>query len=151
MRIGKRRFASRKRNVAGLCAFVLAGVIGVGAYAFTASNTVPAQSAGAGQAVVSGYTESGVSYTWNAEGTDTTAVNFDLTNTESLEPSDVKVALTEGAPKAGTEWVDCSPTEYTVISPEETEIVCKFSGGIEDKAGTQLTVAAVSEGEVVVE
>jgi hypothetical protein len=151
MRIGKRKFASRKRNVAGLCAFVLAGVIGVGAYAFTASNTVPAQSAGAGQAVVSGYTESGVSYTWNDTGTDVTAVNFDLTNTESLEPSDVKVALTSGAPKAGTEWVDCPKSEYTVVSAEETEIVCKFSGGIADAAGTQLTVAAVSEGEVVVE
>jgi hypothetical protein len=152
MRIGKRTFASRKRKIAGLCAFVLAGVIGVGAYAFTASNTVPAQSAGAGQAVVSGYEEEGVSYTWNDTGTDVTAVNFNLTNTESLKPSDVKVALTEGAPKAGTEWVDCAPGEYKVVSAEETEITCKFpSGGIADKAGTQLTVAAVSQGEVVVE
>jgi hypothetical protein len=152
MRIGKRTFASRKRKIAGLCAFVLAGVIGVGAYAFTASNTVPAQSAGAGQAIVSGYTEAGVSYTWNAAGTDITAVNFTLTNTEKLEPSDVKVALTEGEPKAGTEWVDCPSTGYTVKTAEQTEIVCAFEGeGIEDAVGTQLTVAAVSEGEVVVE
>jgi hypothetical protein len=151
MRIGKRSFASRKRKIAGLCAFVLAGVIGVGAYAFTASNTVPAQAAGGGQAVVSGYKESGVSYTWNTEGTDITNVNFVLTSAEKLKPSDVEVALTEGAPKAAGEWVDCPAGEYKALSETETEIVCKFGGaGIEDKAGTQLTVAAVSEGKVVI-
>jgi hypothetical protein len=152
MRIGKRKFASRKRNIAGLCAFVLAGVIGVGAYAFTASNEVPKQSAGGGQAVVSGYKETGVSYTWNVAGTDITAAHFDLTSKEELEPSDVKVALTAGAPTKETEWVDCPKGEYKVESPEETEITCKFTApGVENVVGTQLTVAAVSEGTVVVE
>lgn len=151
MRKGKRTFASRKRKIAGLCAFVLAGVIGVGAYAFTASNTVPAQAAGGGQAVVSGYTESGVSYTWNEVGTKITKVNFDLTSTEKLKPSDVKVALSKAAPKTA-EWVDCGKAEYKVVSAEETEIVCTFGGtGILNAEGLQLTVAAVSEGEVVVE
>ena len=65
MRKGKRTFASRKRKIAGLCAFVLAGLMGLGAYAFTASNTVPAQAAGGGAAAVSGYTETGASYTWS--------------------------------------------------------------------------------------
>lgn len=151
MRKGKRTFASRKRKIAGLCAFVLAGVIGVGAYAFTASNEVPAQAAGGGQAVVSGYKESGVSYTWNSEGTKVTAVNFILTSTAKLKPSDVKVALTKGAPTKKEEWVDCPSSGYTAKGEEETEVVCKFTGGIENKEGTQLTVAAVSEGEVVVE
>ena len=151
MRKGKRTFASRKRKIAGLCAFVLAGVIGVGAYAFTASNTVPAQAAGGGQAVVSGYTESGVSYTWNEVGTKITKANFDLTSKENLEPSDVKVALSKAAPKTA-EWVDCAKAEYTVVSAEETEIVCTFPGeGVPNAEGLQLTVAAVSEGEVVVE
>jgi hypothetical protein len=151
MRKGKRTFASRKRKIAGLCAFVLAGVIGVGAYAFTASNTVPAQAAGGGQAVVSGYIESGVSYTWNEAGTDITKVNFILTSAEKLKPSDVKVALTAAAPK-GTEWVDCPPADYVEKGKEKTEIVCTFTApGIADAAGLQLTVAAVSEGEVVVE
>ncbi len=152
MRIGKRNFASRKRKIAGLCAFVLAGVIGVGAYAFTASNTVPAQTAGGGQAVVSGYTESGVSYSWNTEGTKITKVHFILTSAAKLKPSDVEVALTEGAPKAAGEWVDCPAGEYAAKGEEETEIACTFGGeGIENKAGTQLTVAAVSEGKVVIE
>jgi hypothetical protein len=151
MRISKRKFASRKRNIAGLCAFVLAGVVAMGAYAFTASNTVPAQSAGGGQAVVSGYTESGVSYTWNAPGTKITAAHFILKSAAKLEPSDVKVALTEGAPKEASEWVDCPKAKYVVKGEEETEIVCEFGAGIENKVGTQLTVAAVSEGTVVVE
>jgi hypothetical protein len=133
--------------------FALAAVLGVGAYAFTASNTVPAQSAGGGQAIVSGYTESGVSYSWNTEGTKITKAHFILTNkaAATLKPSDVKVALTEGAPKAEAEWVDCPPP-YVETSATETEIACTFGGGgIENKAGTQLTVAAVSEGTVVIE
>jgi hypothetical protein len=152
MRIGKRNFAGRKRKVAGLFAFVLAGVIGLGAYAFTAGNTVPPQSAGGGQAVVSGYTETGVSYTWNTEWTKITKVHFILTSAAKLKPSDVEVALTEGAPKAAGEWVDCPSDEYVAKGEEETEIACTFGGGgIENTAGTQLTVAAVSEGKVVVE
>jgi hypothetical protein len=46
----------RKRNMAGVLAFAVAGIIGVSAYAFTASNTVASHSAGAGAATVSGYT-----------------------------------------------------------------------------------------------
>jgi hypothetical protein len=151
MRKGKRTFASRKRKIAGLCAFVLAGVIGVGAYAFTASNTVPAQAAGGGQAVVSGYVESGVSYTWNEAGTEITKVNFDLTSAEKLKPSDVKVALSAAAPVTA-DWVDCPKAGYVKVSVEETEIICTFPAtGVANAAGLQLTVAAVSEGNVVVE
>ena len=95
MRIGKRTFASRKRKIAGLCAFVLAGVIGVGAFAFTASNTIPAQAAGGGTNAVSGYTESGVSYTWSLSGEYITEAHVILTNAEKLEPSDVAVALSK--------------------------------------------------------
>ena len=64
MRIGKRSFASRKRKIAGLCAFVLAGVLAVGAYAFTASNTQAEKSgAGANVAAVSGYKTSNLHFT----------------------------------------------------------------------------------------
>ncbi len=94
MRKGKRTFASRKRKIAGLCAFVLAGVIGVGAYAFTASNEVKAQTAGAGAEAVTGYKQiEGVYYEWNVEGTENTAVKFVLEG--ALKPHDVKIALTK--------------------------------------------------------
>jgi hypothetical protein len=139
MRIGKRGFASRKRKVAGLCAFVLAGVVGVGAYAFTASNEVPAKKAGAGSGEVTGYkVTSQVSYTFSEDGTKMTKVNFTL----NAAASDVKVALSEGLPEAA-DWVDCGATK----TGEEVE--CTFPGsGVEDEKGDKLSVAAVSEGEV---
>jgi hypothetical protein len=177
MRIGKRKFASRKRNIAGLCAFVLAGVIGVGAYAFTASNTVPAQAAGGGTNAVSGYTQKGVSYTWSLTGEFITEAHIILTNTTKLEPSDVAVALSKAATPAAEEWIDCPSTEYTKLSEEETEVVCKFKGGLgawenatthavnkftatgvannlgktPDEEGNELSISAVSEGKAIIE
>jgi hypothetical protein len=43
-----------RRRMAGVATFILAGAIGVSAYAFTASYTVASHSAGAGAATVSG-------------------------------------------------------------------------------------------------
>jgi hypothetical protein len=169
MRKGKRSFASRKRKIAGLCALVLAGVIGVGAYAFTASNTVPAQSAGGGTAKVSGYTEKGVSYTWSLDGKDITEANVILTGEAKIKPTDVAVALTTAATPAAGEWVDC-PEPYVEKSETETEVVCKFKGGegafknaaeheankftatgVPNAEGNQLTISATSQGKVIVE
>jgi hypothetical protein len=153
---------------------VLAGVIGVGAYAFTASNTIPAQAAGGGTAAVSGYTETGVSYTWSLSGEYITEAHIILTNTTKLKPSDVAVALSDAAVPVAKEWVDC-PAAYTVVTEEETEVVCKFKGGEgawenatthaankftatgvpgnpnAENGGNELTVSAVSEGKVIIE
>ncbi|MCU1379731.1 MAG: hypothetical protein JWN29_2714 [Acidimicrobiales bacterium] len=51
----------------------VSGAIGLAAFAFTASNTVPATTVGAGSGTVSGYTVSSVHYTLNT----TTPVNID--------------------------------------------------------------------------
>jgi hypothetical protein len=56
-----------------LAAAVVAVVIGGGVYAFTASNTVPSTTAGAGSGAVSGYAVSGVHYNLNA----TSPLNID--------------------------------------------------------------------------
>ena len=45
---------------------IAAWVIGGGAYAFTASNTVPATTVGAGAGVVSGFTVTNLHYALNA-------------------------------------------------------------------------------------
>jgi len=174
MRIGKRRFASRKRKIAGLCAFVLAGVLGVGAYAFTASNTIPAQSAGGGTAAVSGYTESGVSYTWSLSGEYITEAHLILTGVATIKPTDVAVALSEKAVPGKEEWIDC-PGAYVAKSETETEVACKFKGGegafesagvhavnkfaatgvpgnpSAENGGNELTVSATSQGSVIIE
>jgi hypothetical protein len=176
MRKGKRTFASRKRKIAGLCALVLAGVVGVGAYAFTASNTIPEQAAGAGANTVTGYTEVGASYTWSANGEFITGAEIKLTATKKgvVEPSDVAVALSEktGEPPTQDEWVDCPTANISVLKAEEEWLVkCVFlankgahtsltafteaysyaTNGVPNAKGNELTVAAVSEGVAIVE
>lgn len=142
MRIGKRSFASRKRKIAGLCAFVLAGVIGVGAYAFTASNTVEAFKAGGGTGAVTGYTvEAPENWEFTSSGKEMAATTFPLN-----EPAtDVDAALTEGAPVAA-DWVDCGAT-----SGAKNEVTCKFPVAVEDATGKELHVLAVSNGKVSIE
>jgi hypothetical protein len=135
-------FHFRKRNLAGVLAFVLAGAIAVGAYAFTASNTVPAHSAGAGAATVSGYeVSSPTNYTFSADGTTMTEVTFDL----NKAASDVKVALTPGAPTQ-PDWTDCGETAASPF-----EVTCKFGTPVPDAEGLKLSVAAVSTGTVTIE
>ncbi len=80
----------------------IAAILGTGAYAFTASNTVPNTTAGSGVGTVSGYTVSAIHYTLNS----TTPANIDsLTFTVSpVIPSTsngkvvVQAALTTGGP-----------------------------------------------------
>jgi hypothetical protein len=80
----------------------IAAILGTGAYAFTASNTVPNTTAGSGQGTVSGYTITNIHYALNA----TTPANIDsLTFTVSpVIPSTstgkvvVQAALTSGGP-----------------------------------------------------
>ena len=108
MRKGKRTFASRKRKIAGLCAFVLAGVIGVGAYAFTASNTQAEKSgAGANTAVVSGYKTTNLHFTLTG-GTATTA---EFTAEAIAGEADAKEAEINVMKTAGTPvWTHCALT-----------------------------------------
>ena len=47
-------------------AALVAGALSTGAYAFTASNTVPASNAGSGNGAISGYTITAVAYVLNA-------------------------------------------------------------------------------------
>jgi hypothetical protein len=85
-----------------IVAAVAAGAIAGGAYAFTASNTVPTSTAGAGSGTVSGFTVTNVHY-----GLDTTTpANID-TLTFNVSPSipntgsgkvAVQTALTTGGP-----------------------------------------------------
>src|SRR3954451_16512349 len=103
-----------------LVGLVAALAIAGGAYAFTASNTVPTSNVGAGSGTVSGYTVTNIHYALNA----TTPSNIDsLTFTVSPAiPStgtgkvSVSAALTTGGPNAYTctttvaaDAVTCTP------------------------------------------
>ncbi len=132
----------RKRNIAGLFAIALAGVLAIGAYAFTASNTVPDHSAGAGSATVSGYeVSSPTNYTFSEDGTHMTEVTFDL----NKAATDVKVALSAAAP-VKADWTDCGEAKATPF-----EVTCKFTTPVLDEHGQKLSVAAVSSGTVTIE
>lgn len=144
----RRRLASRKQRLAALAVFALAAVLGVGAYAFTASNTIPEQSAGGGSATVSGYTEVGKSYTFTANGEETTGVELILKGEQ--EPSDVKVALTKAAPTLASEWSDCPKADISELAAKEYLAKCTFTAAIPDGEGLKLSVTAVSEGEVII-
>jgi hypothetical protein len=93
--------AATLRFVVGL---VSAVAIAGGAYAFTASNTVPTSNAGAGSGTVSGYTVTNLHYGLNA----TTPSNIDsLTfNVSPVIPStssgkvSISAALTTGGPNS---------------------------------------------------
>jgi hypothetical protein len=134
-------FRFRRRKMVGVLAVSVAAVMSVSAYAFTASNSVPNQSAGAGSAVVSGYTiSSPTNYTFSPDGTTIESVSFDL----NKAASDVQVALTAGAPTQ-SDWVDCGGAASTPYA-----VTCNFAAPIPVGSGTQLSVAAVSSGTVTI-
>lgn len=142
-KIGKRGAGGRNRKIAGATALALACVIGVGAYAFTASNTVASHSAGAGAAEVSGYTVSSpANYTFSSDGLTMTKVTFEL----DKAASDVAVALSAATP-VSADWSDCGASEGS--SP--FAVTCTFAKPVADAEGLKLSVAAVSSGTVTIE
>jgi hypothetical protein len=97
---------NNRRKWSILVGIVIALAVAGGAYAFTASNTVPATTAGAGAGAVSGYTVTNLHYALNA----TTPTNID-TLTFTISPA---------VPSTGTGKVTISaalstggPTTYT--------------------------------------
>ena len=105
----------RRRSVLG--ALAVAGVLGSAAYAFTASNTVPATTAGSGSGAISGYTVSAVAYNLNA----TTPTNLDSV-AFTIAPTTASVVKIQLA-AAGT-WYSCTNTSGSVscntTSPQAT-------------------------------
>jgi hypothetical protein len=114
-------------------AVAVAAILGTGAYAFTASNTVANSTAGSGVGTVSGYTVSGIHYSLNAA----TPANIDsLTFTVSpVIPSTgtgkvmVQAALTSGGPTSYTcssnttgETVTCTTTSPQLLADKLTSL-----------------------------
>jgi hypothetical protein len=140
--LGRRGATGRKRKLTGLVALALACTLAVGVYAFTASNTVAAHSAGAGAATVSGFTvNSPTNYTFSGDGLTMVGVKFDL----DKAASDVQVALTPGTPETAN-WSDCGAS-----SGAEFAVTCTFVAPVPVGQGNHLSVAAVSTGTVTIE
>jgi hypothetical protein len=94
----------------------VAGVMAVGGYAFTASNTVAASKAGDGQGAITGYDVSSVHYTLDATDPSTvTSVGFTL-NSIPAAGSTIKVQLVSTG-----SW-------YTCTTPTTTAVTCTTTG-----------------------
>ena len=99
----------------------------IGAYAFTASNTVPATQAGIGSGAITGYTISNVAYTLNSNPANIDAVTFTI---NPAAAGTVKAQLVTG----GT-WYDCTNVSGSV--------------SCDTTVGTQATVAPANSLSVV--
>ncbi len=119
--IGKSRF---------LGALVVAGAMATGAYAFTATNTVPSSNAGSGNGTISGYTVSAVAYTLNA----TTPTDIDsMTFTLSSSATTAKAKIVSGS------------TTYTACTiAGGVNVTCDFIPDIAISTADQLSVIATS-------
>lgn len=117
-----KRTRTRPRRL--VLAALAAAVLGFAAYAFTASNTVPATSAGSGAGTISGYTASSVSYGLNS----TNPANID------------QVSFTLNPTAAGTVKVKLAPAgAWYACSNSSGSVTCDTT------VGTQATVAAATE------
>jgi hypothetical protein len=122
------RTLKSKRRFLG--ALVVAVVMATGAYAFTATNTVPASSAGSGNGTISGYTVSAIAYQLNAS----TPSNIDtMTFTLSANATTVKAKVVSGS----STYTDCTVTGGVNAS-------CDFSPDIDITTADQLAVIATS-------
>jgi hypothetical protein len=123
-------FSTQKSRIAA--AVVVALAIGGGAYAFTASNTVPASTAGAGAGAVSGYTVTNLHYALDA----TTPTNIDsLTFTISPPvPSTstgkvvISAALSTGGPTTYTCSTDTTGTSVTCATTSPQLLAALLTG-----------------------
>jgi hypothetical protein len=123
-----------KRVVSILVASGIAVAIAGGAYAFTASNTVPATTAGAGAGAVSGYTVTNLHYSLDA----TTPTNIDsLTFTISpAVPSTgsgkviIAAALSSGGPLNYTCTTDTGGTNVTCPTITPTQLTAALLTGV---------------------
>ncbi len=119
--IGKSRF---------LGALVVAASMATGAYAFTATNTVPASDAGSGSGTISGYTITAVAYQLNA----TTPTDIDtMTFTLSSNATTVKAKIVSGS----STYTNC-----TIAGG--VNVTCAFSPDIAITTADQLSVIATS-------
>jgi hypothetical protein len=113
-----------------LVVLALAALLGLLAYAFTASNTVPGSKSGSGSGTISGYTVSNVAYQLNTS----TPSNIDsVTFTLDAAATTVKAKAVSGS------------STYTACSVAGgTDVTCDFSPDIAVASADQLSVIATT-------
>jgi hypothetical protein len=115
----------RRRRLAVILA--AAAALAFAAYAFTASNTVPATKAGDGYGAISGYTVTNVAYQLETDPQYIDSVSFTLGSTAGTVKAKVVNASTTYANCAntgGNNWSCDFPTGgQTVLSADELRVI----------------------------
>jgi hypothetical protein len=126
-------------KLTGLVAALTVAATAFGAQALTASNTVPATTAGSGSGAITGYTVSNIAYTYSPDGTKITKAEFNLNSAAS----NVKSSLI--AAPSTADWTDCN------ASAAVTHLVtCTYGAGVLVGEAVNLSVIAVSSGTATV-
>jgi hypothetical protein len=140
----------RRKKGVGIATLLVAGALAMGAYAFTASNTVSAQQVGAGNNTATGYTVSGIKYTFNtSDVSKVDAVEFDLNSAADTVKAQLDTSdhTTSGTPN-GTVY-SCVVTGTVsagggTLTATSTHPVCDL-GGVANSSIRVLTVAATKQ------
>jgi hypothetical protein len=125
---------NHRRKVSVIVGVGIALAIGGGAYAFTASNTVPATTAGAGSGAVSGYTITNIHYALDA----TTPSNIDsltFTITPAVPSTGsgkvtIAAALSTGGPTNYTCTTDTTGSNVTCPTTTPTQLTATLLTGV---------------------
>jgi hypothetical protein len=127
------------RKPVGVGVVILAAAAAVGAYAFTASNTIAdAGNAGIGQQTISGYTVTNVAYVQDSsDPSKLVAVNFTL----DKPATQVQVKFDDSQGQLTTSgWIDCTANGSTIATSAPYDVHCVLPDV--DEALDTLTVAA---------
>ena len=116
----------RPRTIISIIAVLLLMIV---AYAYAAANDVPVTGAGDGQAAVSGYEVTNVTYTLAANPAEIAAVNFNIAPTAGASPvREVQVQLVNGGTwfacdESAAPVVSCAITGVTVLAADNFRVV----------------------------
>ena len=106
-------------------ALATTGLLGAGAYAFTAANYVPASYAGAGTASINGYMVSGITYGLSPHGNFIQTVSFNLNNYAKtvdvgIDPGPGPGGPPPPPPPPPVVWLSCAGNGYHFVCTAPT-------------------------------
>ena len=113
------------RKTRAALAALLAFVVATAAYAFTASNTVPASKAGDGESAISGYVVSNVKYNLDTTNpANLASVQFDLDAAAATAKAKVVStgSFVDCSNTAGNSWT-CPLTGTSVLSANQLRVI----------------------------
>ncbi len=116
----------RNRGRRFLGTMLLTLLFAVAAYAFTATNVVPASQAGDGSGTISGYTVSNVAYQLAADPANIASWSFDLSAAAGTVQSKLvstSSTYTSCVNSAGVHWICTPAATQTVLAADDLRVI----------------------------